>query len=204
MAAPCRWACPCGPSVEHAAEKSTSRVADCSSSQVAYLLAVHAKVACIVSTTETIDHQTLARLVEAQAVRATYAVGQPGGWSIVIKYGRAERPLAATRSREVRVFRKFETLVSYLRDIGISRFDTDASKFDPQGGTRRRTRPDTSAALKRAHAAAEHDQWFQAQVEEALREADNPSTPWVSHEDATASWAEKRAQLVELAERGRA
>lgn len=156
------------------------------------------------STIDTIDHQTLAGLVEAQAVRAAYAIGQPGGWSIVIKYGRSQRSLAATRSREVRIFRKFETLVSYLRKIGISRFDTDASNFDPQGGAGRRSRPDTSAALKRAHAAAEHDQWFQAQVAQALREADNPNTPWVSHEDATASWAEKRAQLVKLAERGRA
>lgn len=154
-------------------------------------------------TTETIDHQTLARLVEAQAVRAACAVGQPGGWSIVIKYGRAERPLASTRSREVRVFRKFETLASYLRDMGIHRFDTDVSNFNPQSGVGQRSRPDTSAALKRAHAAAGHDQWFRAQVEEALRVADDPNTSWVSHEDATASWAEKRAQLVKLAERGR-
>ena len=110
--------------------------------------------------------------------------------------------MAATRSREVRLFRKFETLVSYLKDIGISRFDTDTSNFDPEGGPKRRTRPDSSAALKRAHEAAEYDKWFRAEVAQAIKEADDPATEWVSHEDAKASWAKKRAELVKRAKRG--
>jgi hypothetical protein len=64
--------------------------------------------------------------------------------------------LAATRSREVRVFKKLETVVGYLMDIGIHGFHVDTSNFDPQNvGTY--SRPDASAALKRAHAAAAHD-----------------------------------------------
>ena len=35
--------------------------------------------------TETIDHGTLARLVEAGAVSGTHIVGQSGGWAVVVQ-----------------------------------------------------------------------------------------------------------------------
>lgn len=143
---------------------------------------------------ETIDHTTLARLVEAQAVRAAHVIGQPGGWSVVVKYGMTERPLAATRSREVRIFKKLETLVGYLKDLGVIRFDVNAADYDPEGG-KALTRPDTSAALKRAHAAAAHDKWFRAEVEQALQEADDPATEWVPHSVVKADMAKQRAEL---------
>ena len=152
-------------------------------------------------TSETIDHNTLARLVEANAVRGTHVVGQPGGWGVVVKYGMTERPLAATRSRAVRVFKKLETLVGYLKDIGIDSFDVDAANFDPLTVTSHR-RPDASEALKRAHEAAAHDKWFRAEVAKGIQEADDPAAEWVSHEDAKASWAKKRAALVKRVERG--
>jgi len=46
---------------------------------------------------DTIDHVTLSRLVEANAVSGADIIGQPGGWGIVIKYGMTERALAAKR-----------------------------------------------------------------------------------------------------------
>ena len=143
-------------------------------------------------TAETIDHNTLARLVEAHAMRSAHVVGQPGGWGVVVKYGMTERPLAATRSREVRVFKKLETLVGYLKDIGISRFDVDAANFDPKSVTTY-SRPDASAALKRAHAAAAHDKWFREQVAQAIKAADDPATQWVSNEIVKAESAKRRA-----------
>ena len=57
-------------------------------------------------------------------------VGQPGGWGLVIQYGMIERVLAAKRGA-IRIFRKFETLVSYLKDMGITNYQVDASNFDP-------------------------------------------------------------------------
>jgi hypothetical protein len=48
-------------------------------------------------------------------VRAAHVVGQAGGWGIVIRYGLVERALAASRSRDVRLFKKLETVVGYLR-----------------------------------------------------------------------------------------
>lgn len=100
--------------------------------------------------TDTIDHNTLARLVEAQAVRGAIVIGEGAGWKVRIKYGMVERSLAATRSREVRIFRKLETLVGYLRGVGISRFDMDASNYDPDAGDGV-ARPDASAQLKSVH-----------------------------------------------------
>lgn len=66
---------------------------------------------------ETIDHTTLTKLAEAGAVRSAHVVGQEGGWSILVKYGITERVLAAQRSHQVRIFRKLETLVNYLKGV---------------------------------------------------------------------------------------
>ncbi len=62
------------------------------------------------SRSDTIDHVTLKRLVEAGTVRGASIVGQPGDWGVVVQYGMTERVLAAKRG-SVRIFRKFETLV---------------------------------------------------------------------------------------------
>lgn len=142
---------------------------------------------------DTIDHSTLARLVEAHAVQGAHVVGQPGGWGVVVKHGKTKRALAATRSREVRVFKKLETLVGYLKGLGISRFDVDAVNFDPQTLATYR-RPDASAALRLAHSAAEHDKWFRAQVDRGLEEANDTGTQWVSNDEVKAESAKRRRQ----------
>lgn len=144
---------------------------------------------------ETIDHGTLARLVEAGAVRGVHVVGQPGGWSLRVKYGAAERTLAAQRSRQARVFRRMETLVSYLKDVGIERFDVDAADYEAEGG-KAHARPDRAEAMRRTHEAAAHDRWFRGQIEEAIKEADDPNTEWVSHEVVKQEMARQRAELL--------
>ncbi len=143
--------------------------------------------------TETIDHATLAELVEAGALRGAHVVGQPGGWSLRVKYGAAERSLAAQRSRQVRVFRRMETLVSYLKDIGIERFDVDAADYEAEGG---KSRPDRAEAMRRTHEAAAHDKWFREQVEAAVKEADDPNTEWVPHEIVKQDMARQRAEML--------
>lgn len=142
---------------------------------------------------ETIDHGTLAELVEAGALRGAHVVGQPGGWSLRVKYGAAERSLAAQRSRQVRVFRRMETLVSYLKDVGIERFDVDAADYEADGG---KSRPDRAEAMRRTHEAAAHDKWFREQVEAAVAEADDPKTEWVPHEVVKQDMARQRAELL--------
>ncbi|MDQ2734191.1 MAG: hypothetical protein M3Y55_04190 [Pseudomonadota bacterium] len=72
-------------------------------------------------------------------------------------------------------------------------FDVDAMNFDPQTVSTYR-RPDASESLKRAHAAAAHDQWFREQVAQGLKEADDPATQWVSRETVRAESARRRAE----------
>jgi predicted transcriptional regulator len=45
----------------------------------------------------------------------------------------------------------------------------------------------------------EHDAWFRAEVEQGMREADDPDTRRIPHEDVTASWHQQRTELVKRA-----
>lgn len=81
------------------------------------------------TTANTIDHVTLGHLVEAGAIRGADVIGGPEGWGVVVKYGMNERALAARRGA-VRTFRKFETLVGYLKELGISQYQVNAANFD--------------------------------------------------------------------------
>lgn len=130
-------------------------------------------------TTETIDHTTLTKLAEAGVVRSAHVVGQDGGWGILVKYGMTERALAAQRSHQVRIFRKLETLVEYLKGVGIPRFDVDAVNYDPHSTTTTK-RPDRAAAMKDAHAAAAYTKWLKAEVQEAL----DDTSPTIPHDEA--------------------
>lgn len=140
--------------------------------------------------TETIDHSTLSRLVEAGAVRGAHVVGQNGGWAVIVKYGTHERSLAAQRSRQVRLFKRLETLVAYLKGLGLENFEVDAANFDPDAN-KTHTRPDRAVALKRAHEAAAYDQWFHDQVQASI---DDPR-PSVPDKDARRAFADKKATL---------
>ncbi len=145
---------------------------------------------------DTIDHVTLQHLVEAGAVREIEVVGQPGGWGIIIKYGMMERTLAARRGA-ARVFSRFETLVNYLKSVGISKFNVNAGNYDP---AERRSRPDSAERMKRTFNAAEHDTWFREQVQGAITAADQPDAEWVSSDAVKSMSAQRRAEWTRQAE----
>ena len=126
--------------------------------------------------TETIDHTTLSRLAEAGAVSSAHIIGQRGGWGILVKCGLTERALAAQRSQQVRIFRKFETLVSYLKGVGIARFEVDAENYDAASLKTTHNRPDRAEAMKNAHAAAAYNKWLKAEIQEAIDDT-SPSIP---------------------------
>lgn len=149
------------------------------------------------TTAETIDHVTLEHLAGAGAIRGVSVVGQPGGWGVLIQYGTTERALAVKRG-QVRVFKKFDTLASYLKEFGIEQFRTDTRQFDPAVSSVKRA--DTSERMKRAHEAAAHDAWFRAQVEQGIKEADDPNTQWVSNDAVKATSAKRRAAWAKKAQ----
>lgn len=129
-------------------------------------------------TADTIDHTTLARLVEAGAVRGADVVGHGSGWGVVVKYGMTERALAASRGA-VRTFRKFETLVSYLKAMGISQYNVNAANFDPQLLKTNRVRPDASERMRSAFEAKAHTDWVREKVAESLADP----RPNISHRE---------------------
>ncbi len=112
---------------------------------------------------------------------------------MIIKYGLTERSLAAKRGA-VRTFSRFETLVGYLKGIGIADYHVNASNFDAtiKVGA---ARPDSANRLKTAHEAAAYDKWFQQEVTQAITEANNPNTEWVTHDVVKADVAKQHAAL---------
>ena len=153
----------------------------------------------------TIDTAMAKRLVEASAIRGASIIGQPGGWSVVMKLGMQDKALSVQRSDKPRMWRSLDRCVEYLRnELHIARFELlDATNYSdvPIAG---KSRDDAAERLRKAHEAAAHDKWFREQVEIALAEADDPAVEWVTNEDATASWVERRAALAKRAEQSRA
>lgn len=153
------------------------------------------------TTSNTIDTAMAKRMAEASAIRGASIIGQPGGWSVVLKLGLQERPLGAQRTDRPRTWRSLDRAVAYLKDeLHIVRFDlldaTNHTDGEPMEG---RPRADASERLRLAHEAAGHDKWFRAQVAQAIKEADAPDAQWVSQAEASASWKKKRADLVKRA-----
>lgn len=141
------------------------------------------------SRTHTIDHNTLANLVEAGAVRGADIVGQSGGWEVVIKYGMTERALATKRGT-VRIFKRFETLVTYLKSLGITEYRGNAANYDQEAAKTHKARPDSAERLKRVHEAAAYDTWLKAKVTVSLASIEDGSNPIIDDD----TWAAERAQ----------
>ena len=50
--------------------------------------------------------------------------------------------------------------------------------------------------IQRQRETREHDAWFRGEVEQAMREADDPTVTRISHEDVQSNWRRQRAELV--------
>jgi len=140
---------------------------------------------------ETINHTTLEQLIEANAVRSTTVVGVQGGWSVLVRYGMAERRLAAQRGG-VRTWRRLDAVAGYLRGLGLARFEVDAANHEDVPGQKR---PDRAKAMRELHDAAEHDRWFREQVEAAVKKADSGKAEWIDEEEWRRRMTRKREEL---------
>ena len=128
-------------------------------------------------TTLTIDTAMARRMVEACAIRGASIIGQPGGWSVMLKMGMTEKPLGTQRTDKPRTWRSLDTCMAYLRsELNIVRVDSlDASNYSNSDITRR-PRLDAAERMKRAHEAAAYDAWFREQVQAAIDDP-RPSIP---------------------------
>ncbi len=140
--------------------------------------------------THHVDHSNLSRMAGSGCINATHIVGQPGGWAVQVSINDQEHILTAQRSGNIRLFKKLETLVSYLQGLGIEYFKVDTSGYDPKM-LKTYQRPDRAQALKLAHEAAAYEAWFSAQVEASLQDP----TPVTEDDEARRLFAARRAAL---------
>lgn len=54
-------------------------------------------------------------------------------------------------------------------------------------------------AVQRQQDAREHDAWFRREVEQAVREAADPRTRRIPHEEVRTDWRQQRAELMRRA-----
>lgn len=148
------------------------------------------------STSHTIDTAVAKRMAEASAIRGASIVGQPGGWSVMLRMGLVEKPLGTQRTDKPRTWRSLDTCVRYLREeLNIVRVDMLDGSNHSDGDVTRRERPDASQRLKRAHEAAAYDTWFREAVQASI---DDPR-PSLSNEEANAHMARVFAKLEKKA-----
>lgn len=142
-----------------------------------------------------IDHGTLSHLIETGAVEDAHVVGGAGGWHLTVRAGNHRSyVLTAQRAHEApRVFKKMDTLISYLHKLGIHQFGVDSAAYAPLRTTQR---PDRSAALKEAHEAAARERHIRETIEARVRHADSPDAEWVSHADVKQRREQRRADLL--------
>lgn len=146
--------------------------------------------------THTIDTAMARRMVEASAIRGASIIGQPGGWSVMLKMGMVEKPLGTQRTDKPRTWRSLDTCMEYLRnELHIVRVDMlDASNYSDSDATRR-PRTDAAERMKRAHEAAAYDAWFREQVQASI---DDPR-PSVPDAEVRAHFAARKAALRQRA-----
>jgi hypothetical protein len=137
--------------------------------------------------------ETLRELIAAGSVRSVKLLGQRSGFTVLVRVGMQERFLA-NRAGVARVYAKLDTAAKDLRKMGLGEFAVNVVNFE--AGRLRSARPDRAASMKRTQEALAHDAWFRAEVAQALVEADDPSTVWVSNEEAKAQSAVHRAQWL--------
>jgi len=143
---------------------------------------------------EIIDGKVMKSLADAKAIQGVTILGQPGGWSILVRYGALERVIAAQRACKPRLWRNLNTAATFVRDeLKLSRFDVDTENYNPEAIERRR--PDQSQRLRQKEEAAEHDKWFRNEVQKALDGIADGSMQLISQEEHDKTWQKKRAEL---------
>ena len=96
-----------------------------------------------------INHNALTHLVEADAVSVVIVKAVGDTWALTVQVGDTLKIVMAKNSGKPRVWRKLDTLAKYLKDLGVDKFHTDVSKYDPSQKSLRR--PDSSNPLKQTH-----------------------------------------------------
>jgi hypothetical protein len=80
---------------------------------------------------ERINPQTFKAMLAAGTVQEITVVSLGDGFNVLIKIGKIKSPLATFRGN-VRTFKNIQTVLSYLHDVGVTRFDVDIRDYVPK------------------------------------------------------------------------
>ena len=140
----------------------------------------------------TLDTAIVKRMVEAQAIRTASIIGQPGGWSILLKIGMTEKPLGAQRTDKPRLWKSLDRCVDYMKsELHIARFDMlDATQHSdiPMAGS---DKNNAAERMREAHQAAAYTKWLKVEIQEAI---DDPR-PSIAHEEVMRNVRAKIARM---------
>jgi hypothetical protein len=92
-----------------------------------------------------IKEPVLKELIQSFGPLPARIVGKGNGFAVAVMLGPLEKTLVTSRG-QVRMFASLDTAGSFVRTVGISRFEVDMAQYEP--GRLRRARPDRAAALR--------------------------------------------------------
>ncbi len=93
----------------------------------------------------TVKEEIVRELARSGSLATATAIGQEGGFALMVRYGASERLLGSKRGA-VKLFSSLTTLAMRLRAMGISKFEVNSAAFVP--GRVRPPRPDRAEALR--------------------------------------------------------
>ena len=141
----------------------------------------------------TINHNALMHLVEADAVSAASANAEGDIWTLVIRVGDSEKTVMAKNSGKARVWRKLDTLAKYIKNIGLEAFEINVSQYDPSLKSLRR--PDSAYSLKRTHKA--HKDMQHQMIEPVTKVDVKANATDQAIEIAKERWEARRAKILQ-------
>ena len=132
-------------------------------------------------TKNTIDTAIAKHMIEASAIQTVAIIGQPGGWSVMLKVGMTEKALGAQRSGKQRIWKSLDRCVNYLKtELHICRFDMlDATNYTdvPMAGSAKNS---ASERMRETHQSAAYTKWLKAEIQEAI----DDTSPTIPHDEA--------------------
>lgn len=118
--------------------------------------------------------------LETGGVLSVSLVAQGGSFHVQAETRRGTVALTKARSTTLREFRDLQRATLLLRELGVREFGVNTKKWEPeQADIGRPTRPDRALALHQALEAAD----IKRSLDAAIKQADDPATVWVGHDD---------------------
>jgi predicted transcriptional regulator len=87
-----------------------------------------------------------------------------------------------------------ETTFTFRVDQELKKAFTDAARANDRPGSQL-----LRDFMRNYVERAEHDAWFREEVEQSLREADDPNVELIPHHEVVRKWKARRAELIKKA-----